>query len=284
MIDLHAHTTVSDGTVSPKELIQIAKETGLSAIALTDHDSIYGLDEAQHEADKLGITFVKGIEFSASYGKNRLIHILGLGIDPRNEIFMEIYTSYKEIRAANLNHVFSKLNNMGVNIKREDVEPFVLDGYIDRQAVAKYLIARGYAALIKEAWINYLDYIPYLSEELMSPEEAINAIHAAGGKAFLAHFHMPIGLKGYSDEEARRRLEELKGWGLDGMEYYYPSYTDEDTLRCAGYIKDFDFIKSGGTDFHGANRAHIKLGIGEGNFEVPEKLLKNILPKAGVSL
>ncbi len=277
MIDLHAHTTISDGTVSPKELIHIAKNAGLSAIAITDHDSIDGHAEAQFEADKLGITLVKGIEFSVSYGNNRLIHILGLGIDPECKGFMEIYSRYRQVRSSKLSHVFSDLRRMGVKIERVDVEPFVIGGYMDRQAIAKYLVVNGYVSIIKNAWVDYLDHITYIPGELITPKDAFDAIHAAGGKAFMAHFHLPIGLKGYSDEEVRRRLEELKGWGMDGMEYYYPSFTNEDTLRCAQYVEEFGFIKSGGTDFHGANRAHIKLGVGEGYFKVPKVLLKNIL-------
>lgn len=277
MIDLHAHTTISDGTFSPKELMLEAKKIGLSAVAITDHDSIDGHYEAECEANKLGITLVKGIEFSVSYGKNRLIHILGLGIDPKSEGFMEIYTRYRRVRSTKLTHVFNKLRNMGLKIEREDVEPFVIGGFMDRQAIAKLLVAKSYASDIKHAWVDYLDHISYIKGELITPKEAFDAIHAAGGKAFIAHFHLPIGLKYYTEEETRQILKDLKGLGMDGMEYYYPSFTEEDTLLCAKYIKEFGFIKSGGTDFHGANRAHIKLGVGEGDFKVPKDLLKKIL-------
>ena len=158
-------------------------------------------------------------------------------------------------------------------------ETYVVGGYMDRQAIAKFLVAEGYAALINNAWMKYLDKIPYIEGELISPGDAFDAIHGAGGKAFMAHFNQPIGLKGYSDEEARRRLSELKGWGLDGLEYHYPSFTREDMKRCARYIEEFGFIKSGGTDFHGASRAHIKLGIGEGDHRVPKELLNDIFPE-----
>ena len=278
MIDLHAHTNISDGTVSPKELMRIAARTGLSAVAVTDHDNISGLDEAQAEADKLGITLVKGIEFSVAYGENRLLHILGLGIDPEDTRFREIYLRYRGLRAARLDHVFDKLQRLGVKLCRKDVEPFVLDGYMDRQAVAKCLVDQGRAPLIKDAWMNYLDHIPYAEGELIQPGEAFEAIHRAGGKSFLAHLHLPIGLKGYSEEEALRRLVELKGAGLDGLEAYYPSYTADDRQRCARFIGELEFLQSGGTDFHGANRAHIKLGTGEGDFHVPDKLLDGLLP------
>jgi len=277
MIDLHAHTTISDGTYSPRDLVREAKKRGLTAVAITDHDSIDGHAEAIEEAEKLGMTLVKGIEFSVSYGKGRLIHLLGLGIEPENEGFIARYTRYRQVRASKLTHVFRGLREMGVELTIEDVEPFVVGGLMDRQAIAKFLIDRGYTSIMKESWIQYIDHIPYIEGELIDPKTAIDAIHAAGGKAFMAHFHLPIGLKGYTEAEARERLQELKDMGLDGLEYYYPSFTKEDQLRCAQYIEDFNFLKSGGSDFHGANRANIQLGVGEGDFNVPDELLESIL-------
>jgi len=278
MIDLHIHTTISDGTLTPKELIRQAKEAGLSAVAITDHDSIDGLDEAQREADRLGVTLIKGIEFSTTFGENRLIHILGLGIDPQSEGFEQIYTTYRREREDRLPAVFDQLRSMGVAIDPEAVRPFVSGGFMDRQAIAKCIVAKGYTKSVRYSWINYLDKIDYIEGELIKPEDAFNAIHAAGGKAFLAHFHLKIGLKGYSDEEARVWLKKLKELGLDGLECYYPSFSEEDRLRCAEYIEEFDFLKSGGSDFHGANRPQVKLGVGEGDLNVPDELLENILP------
>jgi len=282
MIDLHTHTTISDGTLTPKELIQQAKETGLSAVAITDHDSIDGLDEAQSEADILGVTFIKGIEFSTTFGENRLIHILGLGIDPQSEGFVRIYTNYRRERSERLPLVFDKLRSVEVAIDSNDVKPFVSGGFMDRQAIAKYLVAKGYAKSVRDSWINYLDKIDYIEGELIKPEDAFDAIHAAGGKAFLAHFHLKIGLKGYSDEEAYTCLKKLKKLGLDGMECHYPSFSSEDRLRCAEYIKEFGFAKSGGSDFHGANRPRVKLGVGEGGLNVPDELLEKILTEKEV--
>ncbi len=282
MIDLHTHTTTSDGTLTPKELIQLAKETGLTAMAITDHDTIAGLDEAQTEADKLGVNLINGIEFSTAFGENRLLHILGIGIDPRNERFLQIYKSFRERRSERLTLVFEKLRCLGVEIDRKLVQPFISGGYMDRQAIAKYLVAKGYTKTVKDSWINYLDKVSYFDGELIKPEDAFNAIHAAGGKAFLAHFHLNIGFKGYSETEIDEYLNTLKELGLDGMEYYYPSFSEDDTLRCAGYIEKFNFIKSGGSDFHGSTRAHIKLGIGEGDFNVPDELLENILSEKTV--
>lgn len=277
MIDLHAHSTISDGTLTPTQIVRLAKKNGLTAIAITDHDSIDGHDEAVKEAKRIGMTFVKGIEFSVTYGEERLIHLLGLGIEPECEGFMTPYLNYRKERSTKLGPVFDQLMTMGVAITPEAVEPFIVGAYMDRQAIAKYLVDKGYAEIMKFAWINYLDLIPYAKGELIDPRTAIDAVHAAGGKVFMAHYHIPIGLKGYSEEEIHERLTELKAMGLDGLEYYYPSFTKEDQLKCGQYLDKYDFIASGGTDFHGTNRAHIQLGVGQGDFKVPERLLNDIL-------
>lgn len=277
MIDLHAHSIVSDGTFTPEGVIQLAKELGLSAIALTDHDNIQGLDAAQKEADRLEIRLIKGIEFDAVYDKGRRLHILGLNIDPTNTAFITAYEAYRAGKAATLDHVFKGLATMGVDVTPDMIEPYRVGPYMDRQAIAKFLVARGYAAIMKKAWVDYLDKIEFMPGELISAKDSIDMIHSAGGKAFLAHYHIPIGLKGYSDEEAIDCLRVLKEFGLDGMEYYYPSFTNAEQERCGEYIEMFDFLKSGGSDFHGLNRAHIQLGIGEGDFSVPDEVLEALL-------
>lgn len=188
MIDLHVHSTFSDGTLTPTEIIHLAKETKLTAVAITDHDRIDGLFEAQEMAAQLDVRFINGIEFSVSCGEDRILHILGLGIDPNNKIFMDIYTKYREVRSNKLTHVFEKLNNMGVEIEPVEVEPYISGGYMDRQAIARCIMGKGYVDVIKFAWINYLDKIPHIEGELIKPEAAFTAIHAAGGKTFLAHF------------------------------------------------------------------------------------------------
>jgi predicted metal-dependent phosphoesterase TrpH len=274
MIDLHVHTSVSDGTVSPTEMVRQAKEIGLNAVAITDHDSIDGHKEAQDEAERLGVKLVKGIEFSASYGDGRLIHILGLNIEPDCPGFMIPYLAYRKLRSEKLDHVFKTLQERGLDISPEALEPYKQGQYLDRQAMAKWLLNNGHSDTMKGTWVDWLDQIPYAEGELIDPQVAIVAIHAAGGKAFMAHFHLPIGLDTYTENESKKRLAELKAMGLDGLEYYYPSYTIADQEKCLTYIREFDFLISGGTDFHGGNRAHIQLGIGEGDFVVHDELLE----------
>jgi len=173
--------------------------------------------------------------------------------------------------------VFEQLKKTGVCICAEDILPYQTGAYLDRQAIAKYLVAKGYTDNMKESWGNYLDRIAFLEGELLDAASALSAIHLAGGKAFLAHFHLPIGLSGTTEIQAKSILHELKKLGLDGMEYYYPSYTGKDKEQCKRFIETFGFLKSGGTDFHGSNRPHIQLGIGEGDFSVPDEILAEIM-------
>lgn len=278
MIDLHAHTTVSDGSLSPTELVKLAKEQGLKAIAITDHDNISGIKEAKVAAKALDITLIEGIEFDVVYEKGRRMHILGLGIDSENPKFLSIYNEYRKGREERLDYVLDLLRPMGVTVDRDRLMPHKVGQYFDRQAIAKYLVVEGYAPMMKNAWVDYLDKIPFISGELIGAKEAFEAIHAAGGKAFLAHYHYNLGLNGYNEEERLTVLEDLKGMGLDGLEAYYPSFSEEDQRRCDAYVKRFDFLKSGGSDFHGANRPHIQLGVGEGDFRVPDTLLEAIMP------
>lgn len=276
MIDLHAHTTISDGTFTPTELIRLAKEMNLNAIALTDHDNIEGHDEASMEADRLGVNLIKGIEFDVIYKNEYRMHILGLSIDGTNEEFLDIYTEYRKGKETIVPYVLEKLSELGVDITIKDLEPYKSGGYLDRQAIAKYLVDMGFTPLMKFSWINYLDKIPMIEGELIKVEDALKAIKLAGGKSFMAHYHLNLGLNRFSDEEKPNVLADLKAFGLNGMEYYYPTFTSEQQAQCKRWVDEFEFDICGGSDFHGLNRINIQLGIGEGDFKVPDSVLDYI--------
>jgi hypothetical protein len=277
MIDLHVHTNISDGTATPTEVVREAFELGLTALAITDHDSIEGLAEAQQEADRLGVNLIKGIEFSAVIGKGRPIHILGLAIDPTREGFVKPYEAFRSTRAMKLSHVIDNLQKRGLEVSEEILKPYQKSENLDRMAIAKWLVTKGHTKTIKASWVDWLDPIYFEEGELMTPKMAIDTIHAAGGKAFLAHYNFFVGLDGCTDQEALDLLTELKSLGLDGLEYYYPSYTKEEQMKCQHYIETFGFLKSGGTDYHGTNRPHIQLGVGVGDFCVPDEILDSLL-------
>lgn len=279
MIDLHVHSSISDGSYSPEEVVCRAKTMGLKAFALTDHDSIDGLETAHKVALKVGIELINGIELSVYNGEHKLMHFLGLGLNIHNRQFRKLYEAYRIRREAHTLHVFDALSKMGVDFKLEDAKPYMTGKWLDRQAICKGLVAKGYVASILEGWLKYLDRIPYLEKELCGQEEAIEMIHAAGGKVFLAHFTKPIGLGLFSRSEREARLSKLRDLGLDGIEAYYPSFTKEEQEEAQYYLEHLGLIASGGSDYHGANRIETELGIGEGNLKVPEMLMDPIVSK-----
>lgn len=270
MIDLHVHSYISDGSNSPSEIIQMAHSQEIYAIALTDHDSIDGIEEARREAEKYQMNFIEGIELSVAYGKDRLIHILGLGINSQNPYFLKTYHKFRKVREQALEKVIWTLKKQQIELSFEKLKEYAVGPYRDRQTVAKYLIEKKLANSAPEVWQKYLDPIPYERREILTAEEALHMIKEAGGLSFLAHYHKPIGLEGYSALEAEKHIESLKSLGLDGIERYYPSFTSEHIAYAEYLMHKYGLIPCGGTDYHGTNRPEIALGIGCNDFQVPD--------------
>lgn len=276
MVDFHVHSYISDGSDSPKDIIKIAYDKKISAIALTDHDSIEGLDEAGQEALKYNLNFLRGIEVSVSYGKDRLLHILGLGIDTNHQSFNKVYERIRIARHDGLERVLAILKQQGVTIDISQLQHYATGKYMDRHTLTKYFVANNICKNTPQVWQKYLDPIPYRPAELLQADEAIEMIKKSGGLSFLAHFHKKIGLDGYTSSEAEDHIKYLVSLGLDGMEQYYPSYTNEHMQYAQYLIGKYHLIPSGGTDYHGSNRPEIGLGTGEGSFHVPDHIFKNI--------
>jgi hypothetical protein len=258
--DFHTHSIYSDGSDTPNEIIQKAKKKGIDTLALTDHDTIDGLKEASAEAVRLNINFINGIELSTRYDDNRLIHILGLDIDIANPDFQSKYTKFKKYREEALPIVIDKLQRKGLPLHINDLEDYRTGDYLDRQTIAKWLVNKNYASTIPRAWIDILDDIAYIPNEIIHVQDAFEMIHAGNGKTFIAHIHKPIGLHGYSDEETLLRLHQLKLQGLDGIEAFYPTYSDKDKTFIQNATLALDLLQSGGSDYHGKNRPEIQLG------------------------
>lgn len=271
-IDLHTHSHYSDGSMPPEELVKLAKDSGLRAIAITDHDTFDGVTEAVAAGKKYGIEVIPGIEFSAvSTGET---HILGLGIDVTNGEINDAVSKAKELRLINNQRTADALQKLGFDITVEDAKKLSPVGNMGRAHFAKVMAQKGYVSSVKEAFDLYLQKgrPAFNSLRLLEPEEAIRLIHAAGGKAFLAHLHLTK-LKG---EELENYVIRLKNAGLDGIEGYYTEYDDAMEKEYQALAKKHSLILSGGTDFHGANKPHIKIGVGYGNLKIPYSLLENI--------
>ncbi|MFL0268848.1 PHP domain-containing protein [Candidatus Clostridium radicumherbarum] len=276
-IDLHVHTYNSDGTNSPKEIINIAKKTGLSAISITDHDSIEGNEEAREEAEKCSIDYLSGVELSVSYGEGRLLHILGLGIDIYNEEFLKVYKGIRTAREKSVGEILEILKGKGIAISIEVLIKRSLKKNLDRYDIHRYFMEEKLCSSAQEVWDKYLDPIPYKKEEILSAEEAIYIIKKAGGRSFLAHYNKNIGLGGLRKSDMEKEIKNLKDLGLHGIEKYYPSFTLEDEQFADYLLEKYKLLASGGTDFHGGNRADIRLGIGNGEFNVPYAVYKSII-------
>lgn len=274
MIDLHAHTTASDGSFSPGELVDLAFERGLGALGITDHDTLFGWDEALAAGARVGVEIVPGVELSTAYEGGRF-HILGYYVGAASPLA----TTLEHLQAARANRngeIFDNLRNLGVGIDEEKVLALAgPNGQIGRPHIARVMLEAGHVTSLQEAFDYYLaDGKPgYATKAVLSPQSAIEQIHDAGGVAIWAH--PPIGRK-HSYEELTDRVASLKSWGLDGLEIFYARYTPEDTAWAIAMTERFDLLESGGSDFHGVTKPDIELGQAQMEMTVPDDVLVQI--------
>lgn len=272
-IDLHTHSNCSDGTYSVKELMDYAHEKDLAAIALTDHDTVDGLDEASSyvKENYPDMEFVPGIEFSTvEEGKD--VHIVGLYIDHHNEEFKKKLGKFIDSRTVRNKKMCRKLSEeAGIPISYEELTGSFPGAVLTRAHYAKFMVDRGYAKSRNEVFDKYIgDNCPYYVErEKISPEEAISYVLEAGGVPVLAH---PI-LYHLSDRKLDALVARLKNAGLKGIEAIYSTYSPSEERQIKELAAKYDLLISGGSDFHGANKPKIDLGIGMGKLFVPEDLL-----------
>jgi 3',5'-nucleoside bisphosphate phosphatase len=277
MIDLHMHSTCSDGTYSPSELVQRAKAAGLTRMALTDHDTVAGLSEARAEAERQGIAFLGGLEISAELQPGTM-HILGYGFDEGSSDLRGRLEHVQEARRERNPKIVERLVGLGFDLTMEEVAGKAGGTVVGRPHFAQVMVEKGYAQNTQEVFDKYLakGKPAYLDKERLSPEESVAAIRAAGGVAVLAH---PLQLKAKDESELESIIERLASAGLQGMECYYRNHTEEDTRKFLALAKRYGLVATGGSDFHGTNRPHISLGTGEGNLKVPEECWDDLMTR-----
>ncbi|AEH44935.1 PHP domain protein [Thermodesulfatator indicus DSM 15286] len=275
IVDLHTHSTASDGTLTPIDLVKEAKNINLIAIALTDHDTVAGLKDAQNMAEKLEIAFVPGVEISVKFQGPGHCHILGYFIDYENSVLKETLASLHEARAKRNILMIEKLKSLGIDISIEELKKMAGGGEIGRPHMAKILVQKGVVKDFDEAFEKYLakGKPAYVPKARLEAEEAIKIIHQAGGLVSLAH---PYYL-GLDEDSLIRYVAELKNKGLDAIEAYYTDHDESYTQFCLELAKKFSLLITGGSDFHGENKPEIKLGIGKGNLRVPEEVYEKLL-------
>jgi len=269
-IDLHTHSTASDGTLTPTELMRAAKAAGLSAIALTDHDTFEGLPEARAEAERQGVELVPGCELSLDYG-GLPTHLLALFVDERPGHVVHELTRVRVARANRNAIMLEKLKSVGVHLRREDVERHAT-GVVGRPHMAQAMLAAGVVKSFEEAFTRFLgsNGLAYVPKVKLTPAEAIGAIHADGGLAVLAHPY----LLSQQPNHIEAMLLDLTGMGLDGVEVYYTEHSDKYTALMAELAQRLGLLMSGGSDFHGSVKPGVALGKGRGGLFVRGELLE----------
>ena len=274
LVDLHVHSTCSDGTLTPSELVSLAKKTGLSAFALTDHDTVKGLPEAMEAGKREGIEVLPGIEFSTEY-KGKDIHIVGLEFDPESPVFLTEIRHFQDSRLLRNRKMIEKLHDEGgIDISWEQMQEAFGEAVWTRAHFARYLLDHHYIKTMQEAFTRYVgDTCPYfVPREKVTPGQAVRLIRKTGGIPVLAHplqYHL-------SDEKLRHLVRTLKKDGLIGVEALYSTHTQMDESYVRRLARTEGILISGGSDFHGSNKPAISLGTGRGNLKISYDILTNL--------
>ncbi len=272
-VDLHVHSNKSDGSFSPEELVSYAIEKGLSAFALSDHDTTEGIEAAVQAAKGTGIEVIPAIEFSTEYeGKD--IHILGLYIDYSGKEFKKYLKDFQDSRDLRNRKMCEKLTEHGVPVTYEEMREYFPGSVLTRAHYAKYMWEKGFVKSMSEAFDRYIgDHAPcFLPREKVTPMQAVELILRAGGVPILAH---PV-LYHLSDERLDKLVAQLKGVGLAGIEAIYSTYTSSEERQMRALADKYDLLISGGSDFHGTTKPSLDLGCGYGKLCIPYDILENI--------
>ena len=291
MIDLHAHTTHSDGTFSPRDLVFHAREVGLSAIAVTDHDTSSACQEAAQAGMELGVRVVPGIELSVEDdfgGTFARFHLLAYFCDPDSQLLSETVPFLQAERDKRNHEVLQVLAALGMPLEFEELR--ALGGnQIGRPHIAQLMVQKGYVSSLQEAFDLYLDSSrpAYRPKVVLSAREAVAAIRQAGGVSIWAHpcdsrktrSKSGVVSEKYSWPAFDAILQCWIGWGLDGLETHYPTYDADDIEWARRVAREFGLLESGGSDFHGARKPNL-LGDCGLSGPLPESALEQIEARA----
>jgi predicted metal-dependent phosphoesterase TrpH len=261
-VDLHCHSTASDGTLAPAAVVRLAVDRGLSALSLTDHDTIDGVGEAAEQAERLGLDFLPGIEISAEFSHPGTLHLLGYGVDPQSQVLRDLTKTLLAGRDKRNPKIVAKLNELGVAVTMKEWEDEARGNVLGRPQLAAILHRKGYVSSIKEAFNKYLgqDAPAYADKERLSPRRAIEMILQSGGVPVLAH---PIQLRTGNDAKLERIVKDLVDQGLAGIEVIHSDHDAEHVQKYDALARRHGLLRTGGSDFHGANK-QIELGIANG--------------------
>jgi 3',5'-nucleoside bisphosphate phosphatase len=281
-VDLHTHSTASDGTLSPAALMRAAAAAGLAGIALTDHDTGNGLQEAAAEAARLGLRFVPGVEISAEYPAPGTLHILGLFVDVDSPAMANMTEILLAARHTRNPKIIARLNELGCTLTMAMVEQIARERVptgrpvvIGRPHIAQAMVRAGCVASLKQAFDVYLDTTgaAYFPKERLSPRQAIACIHVAGGLAILAH---PVQLRCTNPAHLATVINHLVEAGLDGLEVWHCDQDQRLSALLEQLAKRYHLLPTGGSDFHGSPKPNVVLGRGRNNVRVPVAVLDRL--------
>jgi 3',5'-nucleoside bisphosphate phosphatase len=270
MMDLHTHSTISDGSMTPEDLILYAQKKGLSSLALTDHDTVGGLEEAETAASKSSIIFIPGIEIEITYSPG-VFHILGLGLKKWREVIPERLSRLKKYRYTRNQRIIEKMKKAGIHIDYSEVEAVSGGDIVARPHFARVLVDRGIARSIKDAFERFLGTGQPFYEPIktLSLSEAIQLIHDGGGKSILAH---PQSLY-LSKKNFISSIEKWKEAGLDGIEAYHSNLKYRQSIWYEKIANELDLVVTAGSDFHGKHRPDRKLGYTSSGMKIEDRFL-----------
>lgn len=248
LVDLHTHSTASDGQYTPSELVKLAKERGIEVMALTDHDTIDGVNEAQQAGKELGLKVIRGVELSAE--EYHSFHILGYGFQDGDTELSRLCEKLRAGRDERKYKIIDFLREKDIHIELSEVEELAGGDVIARPHFARILVKHGYVSTTREAFDRYLDTEEFRKKVRRFKADArtcVESIRSAGGKVSLAHPYQ----MGLPDEELDALVARLKDWGLDAIECYYPKYTQEQQAFYLHLTEKYQLRQTGGSDFHG---------------------------------
>ena len=270
-IDLHTHSTASDGSLPPEALVREAAGCGLRALAVTDHDTTQGLPEAMAAGRRVGVEVIPGVELSVNFTPG-FMHILGLWLPERPKRLQERLEYLQRCRRERNQKIIAALRDLNIELDEQEVKDLAGEGVVGRVHIAMLLVHKQVVPDLEQAIARYVGSrgLAYVPKEKLEPAEAVSLLHAEGATVILAHPYSvdlpPDGL-----EEA---IRELKESGLDGVEALYSEHSPEQTALYLSLCRKFDLAVSGGSDFHGLGRPGVSLGTGRGNLRLSAELLQ----------
>lgn len=272
-IDLHVHSNASDGTCSPSQVVEAAKKAGLSAIALTDHDTTAGVEEALHAGKTLGIRVIPGTELSCVY-QGKEIHILGLFVNYQDPSFTRELNELLSVRLWRNEEMLRRFQADNFDITIEDLMAGNPDTVITRAHFARVLVEKGYASSMADAFQTYLQYGGKycLKKELITPEHAMKVLTDNHAFPALAH---PVQYK-LGREDLETLTATLTNLGLMGLEVYHSSQSQAQSRMLRSIARKYSLLPTGGSDFHGSNKPDIPIGTGRGGLHISHLLLEDI--------